>query len=114
VFAELLPKSLLPAVLQAASIHPDTTAGELKKAERLRLQQILKALPLTVRATRPIKEAVVTRGGVSTAEIDPKTMESKLISGLYFAGEVIDCDAQTGGYNLQIAWSTGFLSGQSQ
>ncbi|MDL2217310.1 NAD(P)/FAD-dependent oxidoreductase [Christensenellaceae bacterium OttesenSCG-928-M15] len=109
----LLPKNLLPVVLKIAEIMPDQPVSEFTKAERARLLRTLKGLPLTVKGTRPIEEAVITRGGVSTKEVDPKTMQSKLVSGLYFAGEILDTDALTGGYNLQIAWSTGALAGQS-
>jgi len=107
----LLPQRLLPVVLEQASARPALPAGELTRAERRRLVGILKALPLTVKGTRPLTEAVITRGGVSTKEVQPSTLESKRVGGLYFAGEVLDVDALTGGFNLQIAWSTGALSG---
>ena len=79
----------------------------------MKLLHLLKAFPVSVSGFRPIDEAIVTAGGVSTKEINPRTMESKLVSGLYFAGEVLDLDAYTGGFNLQIAWSTGFVAGNS-
>lgn len=112
-FAGLLPHRLLPIVLEKAGIDGGLMAGELKKAKRQALCTCLKALPLTVRCARPIAEAVITRGGASVKEVNPKTMESKLVKGLYLAGEVLDVDALTGGYNLQIAWSTGALAGMS-
>lgn len=108
----LLPERLLETVISVAGVDGSVRAGELKKADRLKLRDILKALPLTVRSARPAEEAIITRGGVSVKDIDAKTMASKLVKGLYFAGEVIDVDAVTGGYNLQIAWSTGALAGR--
>ena len=115
-------KSVLPGLLPAslAEIFPDLCGidaslpcNQVTAAQREKLLTMLKALPLTVRAPRPIDEAVVTRGGVSIKEIDPGTMRSKLVPNLYFAGEMIDVDAHTGGFNLQIAWSTGALAGNS-
>ncbi len=85
--------------------------NQITKSERIRLVNTIKDLSLTFKKFRPIEEAIVTSGGVSTKEIDPSTMESKLVPGLYFAGEIIDVDALTGGYNLQIAYSTGYLAG---
>ena len=107
----LLPARLLAAVLERAGVDGALPVGELTKAMRRRLVETLKAVPLTVAGARGVEEAIVTRGGVSVREIHPSTMESKLVRGLYFAGEVIDTDATTGGYNLQIAWSTGALAG---
>ncbi|MDL2258632.1 NAD(P)/FAD-dependent oxidoreductase [Eubacteriales bacterium OttesenSCG-928-K08] len=112
-FSGLLPRALLPVVLELAEIDASSLACELTKVQRRKLCQTLKALPLTVRNSRPIDEAVVTRGGINVKEVNPKTMESKIVSGLFFAGEVLDVDALTGGYNLQIAWSTGALAGLS-
>ncbi|MEL7602462.1 MAG: NAD(P)/FAD-dependent oxidoreductase [Bacillota bacterium] len=109
--AGLLPHKLLPVVLTAAGIDAELGASELTRQDRAALVRTLKALPLTVTGTRPLEEAIVTRGGISTKEVHPSTLESKLVRGLYFAGEVLDVDAQTGGYNLQIAWSTGTLAG---
>ena len=115
-------KSVLPGLLPASfaaifpglcGISPDLPCNQITAAQREQLLAALKALPLTIKAPRPIDEAVVTRGGVSVKEIEPGTMRSKLIPNLYFAGEMIDVDAHTGGYNLQIAWSTGALAGQS-
>ena len=107
----LLPHSLLPIVLEVAGVSAESSASELTRPGRQSLVRTLKALPLTLTGTRPLEEAIITRGGVSTKEVDPSTLESKLVRGLYFAGEVLDVDAQTGGYNLQIAWSTGTLAG---
>ena len=113
-------KSVLPGLLPASfaaifpglcGISPDLPCNQITAAQREQLLAALKALPLTIKAPRPIDEAVVTRGGVSVKEIEPGTMRSKLIPNLYFAGEMIDVDAHTGGYNLQIAWSTGALAG---
>ena len=109
----LLPQRLLEVVLELAQIDGAKPVGEFNKAMRQRLVDTLKALPLTVSGARGLNEAVVTRGGVSVKDVNASTMESKLIKGLYFAGEVLDLDATTGGYNLQIAWSTGALAGDS-
>lgn len=108
----LLPERLLEMVLSVAGVDGNVCAGELKKADRVRLRDTLKALPLTVRSARPVEEAIITRGGVSVKDIDARSMASKHVKGLFFAGEVIDADAVTGGYNLQIAWSTGALAGR--
>mgnify|MGYP003296372533 CR=1 FL=1 len=110
----LLPKKLILPVIASAGIPPKTRVNALTKEQRLSLVKTLKALPLTVTAFRSFNEAVITRGGVSVKEIDPKTMESKLVKGLYFAGEVIDVDAYTGGFNLQIAFSTGMAAGNAE
>ena len=109
----LLPKKLILPVIASAGIPPKTRVNALTKEQRLSLVKTLKALPLTVTALRSFNEAVITRGGVSVKEIDPKTMASKIVEGLFFAGEVIDVDAFTGGFNLQIAFSTGYLAGEN-
>ena len=109
----LLPQRLLEIVLELAGIDGALPVGQLNKAMRLQLIEMLKALPLTVSGARGLNEAVVTRGGVSVRDVNASTMESKRVKGLYFAGEVLDIDATTGGYNLQIAWSTGALAGDS-
>ena len=109
----LLPSRMVPIVLELAGIDPEKTTDSFTKAERKNLVFTLKNIPLTVKAASPIEEAIITRGGVSVKEIDPKTMESKLVPGLYFAGEVIDADAYTGGFNLQIAYSTGAAAGRA-
>ncbi len=109
----LLPKSLIPVVVAQSGIGPETQVNAITKPQRQRLCQMLKAFPIKPRSLRPIEEAVVTRGGVKVTEVQPKTMESKLMQGLYFAGELLDVDAVTGGFNLQIAFSTGYLAGIS-
>lgn len=103
----LLPRALVPVLLALCQISPDTKGHQVTKAQRQQLIQTVKALPLTPKALGPIQEAVVTAGGVSLGEVNPKTMASKLAPGLFFAGELLDLDAYTGGYNLQIAFSTG-------
>jgi hypothetical protein len=109
----LLPASLAEIFPGLCGIDASLPCNQVTGAQREKLLTMLKALPLTVKAPRPLDEAVVTRGGVSVKEIDPGTMRSKLIPNLYFAGEMIDVDAHTGGFNLQIAWSTGALAGAS-
>lgn len=113
VLPGLLPASLAEIFPGLCGIDASLPCSQVTAAQREKLLNMLKALPLTVRAPRPIDEAVVTRGGVSIKEIDPGTMRSKLMPNLYFAGEMIDVDAHTGGFNLQIAWSTGALAGAS-
>ena len=109
----LLPKKLVPVIVKLSGIKPAVKVNQITKQQRSELVNLLKDLKVTVNGFRPIEEAIVTSGGVSVKEIDPKTMESKLAKGLYFAGEVIDVDAYTGGFNLQIAFSTGKLAGSS-
>ncbi|MCD8084680.1 MAG: NAD(P)/FAD-dependent oxidoreductase [Clostridiales bacterium] len=109
----LLPSKLIPVIVAACGIDPDKRVNEVTRAERERLVSCMKDFRLTLSGLRDFKEAIVTQGGVSVKEINPSTMESKKISGLYFAGEVLDLDAVTGGFNLQIAWSTGRLAGAS-
>ena len=109
----LLPKKLVPVIVSLSGIPMDTKVNSVTREQRAKLVYLLKHFTVTVTDFRPIEEAVVTSGGVKTSEIDPKTMQSKLIDGLYFAGEVIDVDAYTGGFNLQIAFSTGHLAGES-
>lgn len=111
--SELLPKKMIPIMIMCSEINPVTKVHQITKAQRQKLIDLFKNFPLTPVAFRPIDEAIITSGGVSTSEINPKTMESKILSGLYFAGEVIDVDAYTGGYNLQIAYCTGYLSAQN-
>lgn len=110
---ELLPRKLIPAVIAAAGIDPRTKVNGITKAQRASLLHTLKHFLIVVSGKRPVAEAIVTSGGVSVREVSPKTMESKKTPGLYFAGEVLDVDAYTGGFNLQIAWSTGRLAGLS-
>ena len=108
---DLLPHKLIEPVLDAAFLAPDKPVHQVTAEERHRLGQTLQHLPLTITRARPIAEAIVTAGGISVKEINPKTMESKLVKGLYFAGEVVDVDAYTGGYNLQAAFSMGAAAG---
>lgn len=110
---KLLPKKLIPVILELSGIPEEKKIHEITKKERMRLIALLKAVPLSVTSTRGFKEAIITHGGVDVKEINPSTMESKKVQGLYFAGEVLDLDALTGGYNLQIAWSTGYLAGMN-
>ena len=110
---DLLPRSMIPIVLDILGIPTDLQANSLTKQQRRGLVDLLKSLPVEIAGKRPIAEAIITSGGVKVSQIDPKSMESKLVSGLYFAGEIIDCDAYTGGFNLQIAWSTAYTAGMS-
>lgn len=107
----LFPMKLIPVMTELSGIHPDKKVNEITKKERKAFAGLIKELPLTVTGTRGYEEAVITRGGVAVREVNPSTMESKKVRGLYFAGEVLDVDALTGGFNLQIAWSTGHLAG---
>ncbi|MBQ9117403.1 MAG: NAD(P)/FAD-dependent oxidoreductase, partial [Clostridia bacterium] len=103
---ELLPQKLIPVIIGLSGIDPKKKVHDIGKEERIRLVRLIKRLEFTPVGFRPIEEAIVTAGGVSVKELNPKTMESRLVSGLYFAGEIIDVDAFTGGFNLQIAFST--------
>ena len=107
---KLLPRKLIPVAVRLSGIPPATKVNAITREQRRGFGALLKALPLTPKAFRPVEEAIVTAGGVSVKEVNPKTMESKLVKGLYFAGELLDVDAVTGGFNLQIAWSTGFAA----
>ncbi|HOV27634.1 MAG TPA: NAD(P)/FAD-dependent oxidoreductase [Pseudobacteroides sp.] len=108
---DLLPSKMIPVVIDLSSISPDKFVNQINREEKRNLVKLLKNLELNICGARPINEAIVTAGGVSTLEINPSTMESKLVKGLFFAGEVIDVDAYTGGFNLTIAFSTGYLAG---
>ena len=110
---DLLPRSMIPVVLRRLEIDPSMQANSLTKQKRRAMVELLKAFSLKITGKRPVAEAIITSGGIKTGEIDPKTMESKKVAGLYFAGEVIDCDAYTGGFNLQIAWATAFAAGMA-
>ncbi len=110
---DLLPKKIIPVIVKLSGILPNTKCHDITKEMRLKLANIIKSLRINIKYFRPIDEAIITSGGIRVSEIDPKTMESKLIRNLYFAGELIDVDAYTGGYNLQIAFSTGALAGYS-
>lgn len=111
--AALLPQRVIPVILGLAGVDVHKQVDQVTRGEREKLSHIMKNVLLTVKAARPLNEAIITSGGIDTKEINPSTLESKRIGGLYFAGEVIDVDALTGGYNLQIAFSTGYLSGMS-
>lgn len=108
---KLLPTKLIPVIVSLSGISAETKVNQITKQQRQDFVKLLKAFPLTVKSFRPIDEAIITSGGVAVNEISPKTMESKLVKGLYFAGEVLDVDAYTGGFNLQIAFSTGYVAG---
>lgn len=110
---DLLPRSMIPVVLRRLEIGPDLQANSLTKQKRRALVELLKAFSVEITGKRPVAEAIITSGGIKVSEIDPKTMQSKLVSGLYFAGEIIDCDAYTGGFNLQIAWATAYAAGMA-
>ena len=110
---DLLPSKLIPFIVEQSGIDPEKKCNSITKGERLNLVRVLKNISVTVVGTKSINEAIITRGGVVTKEIDPSTMKSKIIGNLSFAGEMIDVDAVTGGFNLQIAFSTGFLAGDS-
>lgn len=110
---KLLPRTLIPVIISQSGIDPDKKVNVITKEERHDLLKLIKAFPLRIKGTRNFQEAIITQGGVSVSDINPSTMESKLISGVFFAGEVIDVDGLTGGYNLQIAWSTGYLAGNN-
>lgn len=109
---DILPKSMIPIVISCSRVSPERKVNQITREERLRLIKTLKGLPLHITGTRDYAEAIITRGGVNVKEVNPQTMESRLIRGLYFAGEVLDTDALTGGFNLQIAWSTGYAAGK--
>ena len=110
---DLLPRSMIPVVLKRLGVAPALQANSFTKEHRRKLVELLKGFTVEITGKRPVSEAIITSGGVKVSEIDPKTMESKRISGLFFAGEIIDCDAYTGGFNLQIAWATGYAAGRN-
>ena len=112
ILGTLFPAKMIPVMIQCCQIPGEKVIHDITKEERKRLAELTKRFPLTLTGLRDYNEAVITRGGVSVKEIDPATMESRLVSGLYFAGEVLDLDAVTGGFNLQIAWSTGYAAGR--
>ncbi|MCR5625107.1 MAG: NAD(P)/FAD-dependent oxidoreductase [Lachnospiraceae bacterium] len=109
---KLLPQSLIPVIVSLSGISGDKKVNEITKKERLNLVRLLKDFRLNIISLREFNEAIITSGGIKVSEVNPKTMESKLVPGLYFAGEILDVDALTGGYNLQIAWSTGYVAGR--
>ena len=108
---KLLPQKMISVIIEQSKIEPEKRVNEVTKEERKRLITLLKNFEITIKGFRPVEEAIITSGGINIKEINPKTMESKLIKGLYFAGEIIDVDAYTGGFNLQIAYSTGYTAG---
>ncbi len=109
---DLLPRSMIPVVLRRLDIDPSMQANSLTKQKRRALVELLKAFSLEITVKRPVAEAIITSGGIKVSEIDPRTMQSKKVPGLFFAGEIIDCDAYTGGFNLQIAWATAYAAGR--
>ncbi len=109
----LFPSKLIPVMIELSGIDPEKPVNSITREERRAFGGLIKNVPMTIKGTRDFNEAIITRGGVNVKEIDPSTMESKLIPGLYFAGEVLDIDTKTGGFNLQVAWSTGHLAGES-
>lgn len=113
ILTALLPSALIPIILDIAAIDSNKKANEISKKERNILINNIKALKFTITSTRGFKEAIITKGGIDTKEVKPKTMESKLVKNLFFAGEVLDIDALTGGYNLQIAWSSAWCAGEN-
>lgn len=110
---DLAGRAMIPVLIRLSGIPEETKVNEITREQRMRLLHLLKAFPISVKGKRPIDEAIVTSGGVRLKEINPRTMESRLLNGLYFAGEVLDLDAYTGGFNLQIAWATGYTAGIS-
>jgi len=110
---DLLPRSMIPVVLRRLEIDPEMQANSLTRGKRRAMVELLKAFSVEITGKRPVAEAIITSGGIKVSEIDPRTMESKKVPGLYFAGEVIDCDAYTGGFNLQIAWATAYAAGNA-
>nr|WP_330412676.1 NAD(P)/FAD-dependent oxidoreductase [Romboutsia lituseburensis] len=106
-----MTKKIIPIIIKLSDIDPDTVVHQISREQRKNLVKLLKSLTFTLKRYRPIEEAIITSGGIKVSEINASTMESKLVEGLFFAGEVIDVDAYTGGFNLQIAFSTGYLAG---
>ena len=107
---KLLPKKMIDVIIEMSKINSEKKINEVTKEEGHNLVKLLKNFEVTIQGFRPVDEAIITAGGISTKEINPKTMESKIVSGLFFAGEIIDVDAYTGGFNLQIAYSTGYTA----
>lgn len=109
---KLFPAKLIPVMIELSGIDPEKKVNVISKEERLAFVHLIKHFTMTLTGLRDYNEAIITKGGIATKEIDPGTMESKLVRGMYFAGEVLDLDALTGGFNLQIAWSTGYAAGK--
>ena len=108
----MLPQKLIPVIIERSGINPDKQVNSITKQERTQIVKLLKEFGVTIKNFRRIEDGIITAGGISIKEVNPKTMESKLILGLYFAGEILDVDSYTGGFNLQIAYSTGFVAGE--
>lgn len=113
ILHKLLPAKMIPVIIKLSEIDGDLKVNQITKKQRTDFVKLVKAFPVTIKCFRPIEEAIITSGGIAVNEISPKTMESKLVKGLYFAGEIIDVDAYTGGFNLQIAFSTGYVAGMN-
>ena len=111
--SELAGRTMIPVLVELSGIEGETKVNMITREQRKELVRLFKAFPVSISGTRPVDEAIVTAGGISTKEVNPRTMESKLVQGLYFAGEILDLDGYTGGFNLQIAWSTGYVAGNS-
>ena len=111
--SDLLPQKMIPVIVRLSRIPPEKTAHQISRSERKELVKLLKALTMQIKRFRPMEEAIITSGGVAVEEISPYTMESKIVKGVFFAGEVIDVNAYTGGFNLQVAFSTGYLAGMN-
>lgn len=111
---DLLPQKMIRVIVEMSKINPEKKVNEITRDERIYLGELIKNFKLTISKFRPVEEAIVTSGGIDVKEINPKTMESKIIKNLYFAGEIIDVDAYTGGFNLQIAYSTGYTAGSNR
>ena len=111
VLRKMMPASLVNTVLYMSNVQGDKQASQISKVERQRILNIMKSMTFTITGVRPFAEAIITAGGVNTKEINPKNMQSKIVSGLYFAGELLDVSGYTGGFNLQIAFSTGYVAG---
>ena len=110
---DLLPRSMIPVILRRCEIDPELKANSLTKQQRRQMLETIKAFSVEITGKRPVEEAIITSGGIKTGEVNPKTMESKRLPGLYFAGEILDCDAYTGGFNLQIAWATAYAAARA-
>ena len=110
---DLAGRAMIPVLVELSGIPEDTKVNSITREQRMELLHLFKAFPVSIKGARPVDEAIVTAGGVNTKEVNPRTMESKLVKGLYFAGELLDLDGYTGGFNLQIAWSTGYVAGNS-
>ena len=113
ILNDLLPQKLIPIVISLSKIDENKKVHQIKKEERKKIVEILKSLKICISGLMPIDIAIVTSGGIDVKDINPKTMESKIVKGLYFAGEILDVDAYTGGFNLQIAFSTGVTAGKN-